>query len=123
MEKLAILFLAISLSPLAVAAGGNNGSHDKVTVAGTTQGNVGCMILEKHMPVKGKLLFAGVVYARTEYRVLQSFHYKPARQKYTGQGEIKELNRSAVKDKVKLVVLPSKYSQDQMTQARKLCGK
>ena len=123
MKRLVVLFLAISLSSLSLAAGGKNDSQDKVTVAGTTQGNVGCMVLEKHMPVKGKLLFAGVVYARTEYRVLQSFNYKPARQKYTGQGEINELNRRAVKDKIKLVVLPSKYTQDQMNQARKLCGK
>ena len=123
MKQLLILALAVGISPLALAGGQNDASHNSSTVAGTTQGNVGCMIMEKHMPVKGKLLFAGVIYARTEYQVLQSFHYKPARQKYTGQGEIKELNRSAVKDKIKLVVLPSKYSQEQMDKARKLCGK
>lgn len=75
------------------------------------------------MPVKGKLLFAGVVYARTQYRVVQTFNYKPARQKYTGQGQVNELNRTAIKDRIKLVVLPSKYSQEQMSKARALCGK
>jgi hypothetical protein len=123
MKKLVTLFLAIALSALTLAAGGKKDSRHKLTVAGTTQGNVGCMILEKHMPVKGKLLFAGVIYARTEYRVLRSFNYKPARQKYTGQGEIKELNRNAIKDKIKLVVLPSQYTPEQMNKARNLCGK
>jgi hypothetical protein len=91
-------------------------------VSGTTQGNVGCVILEKHMPVKGKLLLAGVVYARTEYNVLETFNYTMEKRKFTGKGEIEDLNRLAVKDKVKLVIVPSKYTPEQLAQARKLCG-
>jgi hypothetical protein len=123
MKKFLVLSVAITFLPLMLFAGSKKTAQNGITVAGTTQGNVGCMILEKHMPVKHKLLFAGVIYARTEYRVLKTFNYKPARQKYTGQGEIKELNQAAVRDKVKLVVLPSDYTQDQMDQARKMCGK
>jgi hypothetical protein len=123
MKKVLVLSLAIIVWPLALVAAEKNAAQNGLTVAGTTQGNVGCMILENHMPVKGKLLFASVIYARTEYRVLKTFNYKPARQKYTGQGEINELNREAISDKIKLVVLPSKYSEEQMNKARKLCGK
>jgi hypothetical protein len=122
MKYLLVLLLALTFSSFALDAGENKAANNGLTIAGVTQGNVGCMILEKHTPVKGKLLLAGVIYARTEYRVLQSFHYKPARQKYTGQGQINDLNRSAVKDKVKLVVVPSQYTQDQMSEAKKLCG-
>jgi hypothetical protein len=118
----ALLFLvAIAILPVAAFAGSKKETQNRVTIAGTTKGNVGCMILEKHMPLKKKLLFGGVMYARTEYRVLQSFHYKPARQKYTGTGEIKELNHEAVKDKIKLVIVPSNYSPDELTEAKKDC--
>jgi hypothetical protein len=123
MRRFLILCVAMTVCPLALLAAGNKGADTGITVAGTTRGNVGCVILEKHMPVKRKLLFAGVIYARTEYRVLQAFHYKPARQKYAGQGEINELNREAVKNKIKLVVLPSNYSEEQMKKARTLCGR
>jgi hypothetical protein len=123
MKKSLMLLLAMSFFPIALVAGSKKAAQTGITVAGTTQGNVSCMILEKHMPVKHKLLFAGVIYARTEYEVLKSFNYKPPRQKYTGQGEIKELNREAVRDKVKLVVLGSNYTEEQMDEARKMCGK
>jgi hypothetical protein len=123
MRQFLVLSLMIVVFSLALVAGEKTSDQNGLTVAGTTQGNVGCMILEKHMPVKGKLLFAGVVYARTEYHVLQTFNYKPARQKYTGQGQINELNRTAIKDKIKLVVLPSKYTEEQMNKARTLCRK
>jgi hypothetical protein len=119
---LLVFLAAMLLQPLLLAAQNKTNSNG-LTIAGTTQGNVGCMILEKHMAVKGKLLFAGLLYARTEFRVFQAFNYKPARQKYTGSGQIKALNRAAVKDKIKLVVIPSKYSQEQLQEARKACNK
>jgi hypothetical protein len=123
MKRFLMLFLVITFLPAVLLAGSTKADQSGITVAGTTQGSVGCMIMEKHTPVKRKLLFAGVIYARTEYLVLKTFNYKPARQKYTGQGEIKELNQEAVKNKVKLVVLSSNYTEDQMDQARKICGK
>ena len=49
------------------------------------QGNAGCAILEKHMPVKGKLVAVGVKYARTEYRVLDGFNYRMPKSEFTSQ--------------------------------------
>ena len=100
--------------------GGTDQSH--LEVSGTTQGNTGCAILEKHTPVKGKLLVLAVVYARTEYKVIDSFNYTMPKSKFTGQGEIEELNRLAARDKVKLVVIPSKYTREQLDEAKRLCG-
>jgi hypothetical protein len=123
MKRVMLLFLlAVVLLPQ-TAFGGLKGDKDtEPLVSGTTQGNVGCVILAKHMPIKGKLLLAGVVYARTEYEVVQTFNYKMEKQKYTGKGEIEDLNRLAVKDKIKLAIIPSKYTPEQLEQARKLCG-
>jgi len=95
---------------------------DQPQVSGMTQGNTGCAILEKHTPVKGKLLALGVIYARTEYKVLQTFNATLPREKFTGQGEVKELNDLAVKNKIKLVVIPTNYSDAEFAQARSMCG-
>ena len=73
------------------------------------------------MPVKGKLL-VGAIHARTEYRVLDSCNYKMPKSKFTGQGEIRELNRLAQGRKVKPVVVLSKYTPEQFDEARRLCG-
>ncbi|MGI0086212.1 MAG: hypothetical protein ACREBQ_14125 [Nitrososphaerales archaeon] len=94
---------------------------NSITFAGTTQGNAGCAVLEKHMPVKGKLLFAGVIYARTEYKVIQTFNAKLPKQKYTGSGDVKKLNQFATENKIKLVIIPSKYTPDQLQQAKADC--
>jgi hypothetical protein len=118
---LVLLVTTVLLTSTSPPGEGETGqSHFEVS--GTTQGNTGCAILEKHMPVKGKLLALGVVYARTEYKVVDSFNYKMPKSKFTGKGEIEELNRLAARDKVKLVVIPSKYSPDELDEARKLCG-
>ena len=117
---LVLLASAVLLALMSVAGQGETGqSHFEVS--GTTPGNSGCAILEKHTPVKGKLLALGVVYARTEYEVIDSFNYKMPKAKFTGRGEIEDLNRLAAKDKVKLVVIPSNYTPEQLDGAQKLC--
>jgi len=103
-------------------AGPGPRDQNDLEVSGATQGNTGCAILEKHTPVKGKLLLLGVVYARTEYKVIDSFNYTMPKSKFTGPDEIEELNRLAQKDKVKLVIIPSKYTPEQLDEAKKLCG-
>lgn len=121
-----LLFLTLVLPAALLTSGWTARQEDttrpQVEVIGTTQGNSGCAILEKHTPLKGKLLAVGVIYARTEYRVLDSFNYRMPKSKFTGQGEIEELNRLAARDKVKLVVVPSKYTPEQFNEARNLCG-
>ena len=90
-------------------------------VSGVEQGNVGCAVLEKHMPVKGALLALGVIYARTEYRVLATYNATLPREKFTGPGEVKELNHLALKDKIKLVIIHSGYSDAELKQAKQMC--
>jgi len=104
------------------AAGPASSDQNDLEVSGATQGNTGCAILEKHTPVKGKLLLLGVVYARTQYKVIDTFNYTMPKSKFTGPSEIEELNRLAQKDKVKLVIMPSKYTPEHLDEAKKLCG-
>jgi hypothetical protein len=114
--------IAAALMTSTKAAGPGPSDQNNLEVSGATQGNTGCAILEKHTPVKGKLLLLGVVYARTEYKVIDTFNYTMPKSKFTGPGEIEELNRLAQKDKVKLVIMPSKYTPEQLDEAKKLCG-
>jgi hypothetical protein len=117
-----VLIMSVVLVASTKAAEPRSTDQSNLEVSGATQGNTGCAILEKHTPVKGKLLLVGVVYARTEYKVVDSFNYTMPKSKFTGPGEIEELNRLAVRDKVKLVIIPSKYTPEQLDEAKKLCG-
>jgi hypothetical protein len=90
-------------------------------ISGTTVGNTGCAVLEKHTPVKGPLLAIGVIYARTQYVVLDTYNCKLEKEKYTGSDDIKALNQTALNNKIKLVVIPSHYTDDQLQQAKDIC--
>jgi len=116
------LMLSAVLTTSTSMAGRGRTDQSQPEVSSTTQGNIGCAILEKHTPVKGKLLALGIVYARTEYKLVDSFNYSMPKSKFTGQGEIEELNRLAARDKVKLVLIPSKYTPEQLNEAKRLCG-
>jgi hypothetical protein len=90
-------------------------------LSGMTRGNTGCAVLEKHTPIKGKLLAVGVMYARTEYVVLDTVNCKLLKDKYTGPGDIKDLNKYAVDNKVKLVVIPRNYTDEELANAKNIC--
>ena len=115
----AILAVLVLMWGFPTAADDNK--SERPEVSGVSQGNTGCAVLEKHTPVKGKLLAIGVVYARTEYRVLDTFNCKLPKEKFTGPGDVKELNRLATDNKIKLVVIPSHYSDEQLQEARNMC--
>lgn len=100
---------------------GDNADRRQPELSGMTQGNTGCAVLEKHTPIKGKLLAVGVVYARTEYVVLDSVNCKLPKEKYTGPGDVKDLNRYAVDNKIKLVVIPRNYTDEELADAKNIC--
>jgi hypothetical protein len=100
---------------------GTNSDSKQPLISGTTVGNTGCAVLEKHTPVKGPLLALGVIYARTQYVVLDTYHCKLDKEKYTGPDDIKALNQTAVSNKIKLVVIPSHYTDEELQQAKDIC--
>jgi hypothetical protein len=102
-------------------SGGGTSDSKQPQISGTTVGNTACAVLEKHTPVKGPLLAIGVIYARTQYVVLDTFNCKLEKEKYTGTDDIKALNQTAINDKIKLVVIPSHYTDDQLQQAKDIC--
>jgi len=112
----------VLLRAVGVQARPDKNDSDQPQVSGVTEGNVGCAVLEKHTPVKGGLLAVGVIYARTEYKVLATFNATLPRDKFTGPSEVKELNDLAAKNKIKLVILRRNYSDAEFAQAKSMCG-
>jgi len=126
---LAIGLLVVALCSSAVGtqvfvsheSDGSKNDSKQPQISGTTVGNTGCAVLEKHTPIKGPLLALGVIYARTQYVVLDTYSCKLEKEKYTGTDDIKALNQTAVNDKIKLVVIPSHYTDDELQQAKDIC--
>jgi len=120
---LMVVAAAIAMTPASSlnAEGGEDKPDRRPEVTGAIQGNVGCAVLDKHTPVKGKLLLVGVIYARTQYDVIDSFNCKLPKQKFTGPGDVKELNQYAAQNKIKLVVIPSNYNDEELQQAKDIC--
>ena len=114
-----LLALAVVFVPTSAARGTNDQRQPELS--GMTQGNTGCAVLEKHTPVKGKLLVVGVVYARTQYVVLDTVNCKLPKDKYTGPSDIKELNQYAVNNKIKLVVIQRNYTDEELQNAKNIC--
>ena len=100
---------------------GSTSDSKQPQISGTTVGNTGCAVLEKHTPVKGPLLALGVIYARTQYVVLNTYNCKLEKDKYTGTDDIKALNQTAINDKIKLVVIPSHYTDEELQRAQDIC--
>jgi hypothetical protein len=111
--------VAAALGPTTLAQ--DSAERRQPELSGMTQGNTGCAVLEKHTPIKGKLLAVGVVYARTEYVVLDKVNCNLPKDKYTGPGDIKDLNKYAVDNKVKLVVIPRNYTDEELANAKNIC--
>ena len=114
-----LLMLGVLIASTSLARGADDQRQPELS--GMTQGNTGCAVLEKHTPVKGKLLVVGVVYARTQHVVLDTVNCKLPKDKYTGPSDVKELNKYAVDNKIKLVVIPRNYTDEELQNAKNIC--
>lgn len=92
-------------------------------IFGTAQGNVGCVILKRARAVKKNWLATGTVVPAGEYEVVETFHYEMAQTTFQGQKGADELNRIGQKERMKFVVIPARYTMDQLDVARDECQK
>lgn len=120
LRQIVLAFLVL-LATIGVLLHAQESERRQPELSGVTKGNTGCAVLEKHTPIKGKLLAAGVIYARTEYVVLDSVSCKLPKDKYTGPGGIKALNQYATDNKIKLVVIPRNYTDQEFVDAKDIC--
>jgi len=125
MRILLISILAIALSPVAAAKDKKPADSQEPVVFGILSQNVGCVIFREYRKTSG--MFWGVAVTTktvSQLEVVETQNYKIEQTTWNEaqQEDINELQRLAVKDKVKFVKIPNKTPTDeQLEKARALC--
>ena len=121
-----IAILAISLSPVAAAKDKKKPADSQEPVVfGILSQNVGCVIFREYRKTSG--MFWGVAVTTktvSQLEVVETQNYKIEQTTWneTQQEDMNELQRLAVKDKIKFVKIPNKNPTDeQLEKARTLC--
>jgi len=126
MHRFLIAILAISLSPVAAAKDKKKpADSQEPAVFGILSQNVGCVIFREYRKTSG--MFWGVAVTTktvSQLEVVETQNYKIEQTTWneTQQEDMNELQRLAVKDKIKFVKIPNKNPTDeQLEKARTLC--
>jgi hypothetical protein len=91
-------------------------------VFGITSQNAGCVIFRQYTEKNTKFWGVAVSQSRVSaLEVLETQNYDLAQKKWVGQEGADELMRIAVKDRIKYVKIPEKYTADQLEKARAAC--
>jgi hypothetical protein len=91
-------------------------------VFGVTSQNTGCVIFRQYMEKNTK--FYGVAISQSKVsalEVIETQNYDLAQKKWVGQDGADELMHLAVKDRIKYVKIPEKYTPNQLEKARAAC--
>ena len=125
MRILLIAILALFLSPVAAAKDKKPADSQEPVVFGILSQNAGCVIFREYRKTSG--MFWGVAVTTktvSPLEVVETLNYKLEQTMWneTHQEDINELQRLAVKDKIKYVKIPNKNPTDeQLEKARSLC--
>ena len=125
MRAVFLPLLALVLSPGALSQGEKPADAQDPVVFGMLSQNTGCVIFREFRKTSG--MFWGVaVTTKTvgKLEVIETQNYTLDQKKWdeTVQDDMNELQRIAVRDKVKFVKIPNKKPTDeQMKKARALC--
>ncbi|MGA3209870.1 MAG: hypothetical protein ABSD20_01105 [Terriglobales bacterium] len=122
---LILSILAATLLPSTYANDKNQGESELPVAFGMLSNNSACVIFREIHKTSAK--FYGVAVATrtvTELEVVEAQHYSLDRKLWTEKQEDKnELQRLAVKDKVKFVKIPNKNpTEEQLEEARAMCN-
>jgi len=125
MRILLISILAISVSPVANAKDKKSPDSQEPVVFGILSQNAGCVIFREYRKTSG--MFWGVAVTTktvSQLDVIETQNYKIEQTTWneTQQEDMNELQRMAVKVKIKFVKIPNKNPTDeQLEKARTLC--
>lgn len=125
MRVLLIALLAVALCPVASAKDKKSSDSQEPVVFGILSQNLGCVIFKEYRKTSG--MFWGVAVTTKTVsllEVLETQNYKIDQTTWneTQQEDLNELQRMAVKDKIKYVKIPNKNPTDeQLEKARTLC--
>ncbi len=122
MKLFAISALVLSLSVPGFANDKKLKVEEDPVVFGITNQNSACVIFREYTEKNTKFWGVAVSQSRTSaLEVLETQNYDLAKKKWVGQEGADELMRFAVKDRVKYVKIPEKYTPGQLNKARAAC--
>jgi hypothetical protein len=124
MKMLAVFAVSIMLMGSGSAKDKKNSNNLEPVVWGIISQNSGCVIFKEYRKTSG--MFWGVAVTtktRSFLEVLETQHYTLDQTKWdeTDPESMDQLQRLSVKDKIKFVKIPEKYSDEQLDKARKMC--
>jgi hypothetical protein len=116
------IFLIALMLPVSIAAEQKNSTKEPIAWGAISQ-NTGCVIFQEGHKTNGK--FWGVAVTTKTYGLLTVIETKnytmEEKQILETQENIDTLTQRAVKDRVKFVKIPEKYSPELLEKARALC--
>lgn len=125
MRVLLIALLTLSLTPFATAKDKKRPEAQDPVVFGILSQNVGCVIFREYRKTSG--MFWGVAVTTKTVSLLevvenQNYKLDQTTWNEAQQDDLNELQRIAVKDKIKFVKIPNKEPTDeQLEKARTMC--
>jgi hypothetical protein len=122
MKSFAISLLVFSLSVPGFANDKKPKVEAEPVVFGITNQNSACVIFREYTEKNTKFWGVAVSQSRTSaLEVLETQNYDLPQKKWVGQEGADELTRLAVKDRIKYVKIPEKYTPGQLDKARAAC--
>jgi hypothetical protein len=122
MKLFAISLLVLSLTVSGFAKDKKPKVEEEPVVFGITNQNAACVIFREYTEKNTKFWGVAVSQSRTSaLEVLETQNYDLPQKKWVGQEGADELSRLAVKDRIKYVKIPEKYTPSQLDKARAAC--
>src|SRR5258708_19368176 len=119
MKLFGVCLLVVALTAPSFANDKKAKVDEDPVVFGITSQNEACVILRQYTEKNTKFWGVAVSQSRTSaLEVLETQNYDLLQKKWVGQEGADELMRLALKDRVKYVKIPEKYSPSQLDKAR-----
>jgi hypothetical protein len=122
MKILGVCLLVVALTAPTFANDKKAKVDEDPVVFGITGQNAGCVIFKEYTEKNTKFWGVAVSQSRVSaLEVVETQNYDLAQKKWVGQDGADELMHIAVKDRIKYVKIPEKYTPNQLEKARAAC--
>ena len=122
MKIFGVCLLVVALTAPTLANDKKAKVEEEPIVFGITGQNSGCVIFKQYTEKNTKFWGVAVSQSRVSaLEVLETQNYDLAQKKWVGQEGADELVHIAVKDRIKYVKIPEKYTPNQLEKARAAC--
>ena len=122
MKLFGVCLLVVALTVPSFANDKKAKVDEDPVVFGITSQNEGCVIFRQYTEKNTKFWGVAVSQSRVSaLEVIETQNYDLAQKKWVGQDGADELMHIAVKDRIKYVKIPEKYTPDQLEKARAIC--